>query len=506
MLYKDFVNSVENPLDKENFIDDLIKVYVDSSDYYTGIVHFGIDDKVVSKYIPQARDELEVYLFNTWKENLLKYASTCDDKKVRELARYVNNFDPKTTREIEQIHRDLDKHEDLYETYWKYDYKRLGRYTDWTHICSDLVQFDNSYDRNISHRLYVNCDSHITEVIAKMFIDRCTELGLGYYFKYDEYADRADSLVVYSNTAYLPVYARILKEIKVELESADKKLKNAFHKPSLLTGSIDGWLGYGSEPSKEEDTFLQRSDRSYNAKRAIHIEECIRKELVSFLRRNKDRKLTINGYDSTYAMLFAKVAAKYIQEDRLEDCKNDLPGATKRRGYSKSDIASFDYEATVTKAVLDNYDKFVDSYANRNIFAMSVPFKEGEIEIHLYDVSRIIKKNLEMIARSDPKFKRDLLNRIKATSKDYNITNHYAFDRYAMELLYNEEKAMIRRQTAKKQSTSRQEPTKQQDTIIVDKGKPTSKCPKTNTKILKYTHKAMTDDEIHAARKRLGME
>ncbi len=102
---------------------------------------------------------------------------------------------------------------------------------------------------SIEHRLYLDIESLDTYKMTTYLVEKCDEHHLPYYFKFDQYADRDDTIVIYSSTENLTKYVEILHEIKKEHPELISRTKE----PPVLTGKIDGWIGYGSEPATSPD-------------------------------------------------------------------------------------------------------------------------------------------------------------------------------------------------------------------------------------------------------------
>ena len=140
----------------------------------------------------------------------------------------------------------------------------------WQQIDSYIMNQDWG-EITAEHKLYINANYTNNFDILTFFIKKCDEYHIPYAFKYDETALRDDNIVIYSSSLYLNKYVAILEEIKNELKLNDLK------KPPILSGVIDGWIGYGSEPLNGK--------LSFNEKRVeiIHvaIQKCIN-DWISF--------------------------------------------------------------------------------------------------------------------------------------------------------------------------------------------------------------------------------
>lgn len=113
-------------------------------------------------------------------------------------------------------------------------------------------------------RLYVNLAKQDIIDFANIFVDKCDEKGLNYYFKYcikDE-SKRSDELIIYSTLKDINEYIGILDEISKE----KPEILERCGLPPILTGKIDNWIGMGDEPIKQEESYTKlRSDAIYRA-------------------------------------------------------------------------------------------------------------------------------------------------------------------------------------------------------------------------------------------------
>ena len=111
----------------------------------------------------------------------------------------MKDKNPKTADEVRKI---LDyesiSNKDLADILNRTRYNSLGEYSAWNHVDSRYVIFGNHKRQEIEHRLYINCDSSYTHLILYEFIKRCHQNKITYYFKYDIYGDRDDTIVFYS--------------------------------------------------------------------------------------------------------------------------------------------------------------------------------------------------------------------------------------------------------------------------------------------------------------------
>lgn len=418
MTYKDFYKAVQNPLEKDNFIDKLLEAYLKPDDLYFAISDINAENKRVGKYFSNFRSVLEIKLFNIWKESLLKLASTNEDKVLRDFARYANQFNPKTASEV-QIALESIKEKYKFKLF-EYDYRVSNDY-DWKKIYSNLVQIDDSYNQETKHRLYLNVDPALADIIAIRIIKKCMDKGIGYNFKYDEYGDRSDSFVIYCDTKHLLVYTEMLQQIRSELKKSGFNVDDYIYEPHLLTGTIDGWIGYGSEPSFNDNLPLR--EKSYNNKRAIQLQNILNQEMSNWFSTSKNRFIRVNNKKILYPEYFVKEIIKAYQEE-----------------YDNSIESN---EESLKQQLLSYYDEMVRrlEYTNtKDDYIEKFRIDNRIISIPNSLIIKVAKNLFKEAADSIPYIKETIMKKIEASNVDNNITTNYAFDTYVIyELLKAEQ-------------------------------------------------------------------
>ena len=241
--------NMSNPLDNPELLERIVNSYADRPSMYGALTKSNTTDKkIIGKYYPNEKDELFVKVFNDWKNSIISLVQR--DQFLKEyktygkvLANYLQTLNPKTYQEVMKI-MDYESitNEPLRTAMEKLRWDRVGEYSGWDQIHSAYINPAHK-KQHIKHRLYINCDSTRIHKIAKRFIDKCNQHKLTYYFKFDDYSGRDDSIVFYSDTEHLNMYIRILREIYKE-----ENLKDAVDSPPLCTSKIDNWIGYGTDP------------------------------------------------------------------------------------------------------------------------------------------------------------------------------------------------------------------------------------------------------------------
>lgn len=141
-------------------------------------------------------------------------------------------------------------------------------------------------------------------------VEKCDEHHLAYYFKFDQFANRDDTIVIYSSTESLTKYVEILQEIKREHPDLVSRVKE----PPVLTGKIDGWIGYGSEPATTPDG----KRHSFNEIRAKVLESSIEKVTKQWISDHRNLQISYHGR----RVSFQDYIASKSTEKKISDCKD----------------------------------------------------------------------------------------------------------------------------------------------------------------------------------------
>lgn len=544
MLYKEFYDSIENPLERKGILDKVIDLYSNSSvsifssynSFYSKLSKTNIEDKEIGVYNKEAEVALYEEEYKQWKKGLVKLAQKTNDESVRALAKFAVKDKATTIFELEENVRKKDR--SLLSVVQKYSH--ITDSFSWDQHYSNKVQLDDSYYGPIEHRLYLNCDSSIVPMIALKLIKKARENNMGYLFKYNSPASRSDTFVVYSSTADVPLYAKWLKEIKRELITENGISPKAFHEPPLLTGAIDGWIGYGSEPSKEDP--LDKDERSYNCKRSIQLCECISSVYAGWLRDLKHQQVSADGKSMTYAEFFAQDLV-YLYREREEE---------RAKKWKTKVLQTEESYKVLEKEILKNYDEILKYIVEINngkdidgddCIKITIPLKKGTETLSNTTIVNLAREHLKLLSAHFPDFKEDVLESIKSSNKKiWNITDNYAVDKNALlQLQYYEKlvREVDQKRQAKKQPVVTKpvnkepvvktqtisvtpEPSKKtvvtpvvpvtpvpsKKTVVTPVSEPVTKQQSDKPKVLvkqrNVKYKPMTQAEIDEARKRYG--
>ena len=267
--------------------------------FYSSLVET-TEKEYVGKYNTDESNKFYATAFNKWKNGIvsltkeefeqLKARKSYDDRLIK-LRNYLKTVpDVTTEEEATKIMSQKFQDDDLNDAMDDYRWDSTSWGTGWLHVKSRYLNGKRGTDFPISHRLYLNVEPVDIHKVANELIKKCDEYNVPYYFKFDEFGNRDDTLVVYSDTEKLPFYINMLKEIAKE----NPEIKSRSKRPPILTGKIDGWIGYGSEPEVRNG---KRS--SFNLVRSDCIEKAIDEEYENWFSLNENKKINYQGKEIT---------------------------------------------------------------------------------------------------------------------------------------------------------------------------------------------------------------
>ena len=483
MELMELYNQIHNPIDDISVIEKLINAYANNSKGFGG--YYGQLTKTVQKehnkgqYYREDADRFYAMLFNKWKNSIV--AMTRDEfvelykqgsygQDFIKMRNYLKNIpDVSTMKEADEIFYGSKGDKELEDALEKYSWKSFGGGSGWIHVCSRYLTAKKDQYPNVEHRLYLDTESLDTYKMTTYFVEKCDEHNLPYYFKFDQYADRDDTIVIYSSTENLTKYVEILQEIKREHPELVSRAKE----PPVLTGKIDGWIGYGSEPAKTPDG--QR--HSFNEIRAKVLENSIGKVTKQWIMNHRNQQITYQGQK----MLFQEYIAMKSTEKLIADLErrylsyeeNDKKVAQRngirynpttvndRLGYTLQDVRSPQFKQNIYRVLRDKMISSLPQVCNgsyKDMDAINMNVRNGkQITFSGYDLEIIIQQLSVNISKNDPNFISSVQAEIKNNAKQYGIDSEkFCFDTKARETM----RTMTAQREAQKQQQARQVETK----------------------------------------------
>ncbi len=483
MELMELYNQIHNPIDDISVIEKLINAYANNSKGFGG--YYGQLTKTVQKehnkgqYYREDADRFYAMLFNKWKNSIV--AMTKDEfvelykqgsygQDFIKMRNYLKNIpDVSTMKEADEIFYGSKGDKELEDALEKYSWKSFGGGSGWIHVCSRYLTAKKDQYPNVEHRLYLDTESLDTYKMTTYLVEKCDEHNLPYYFKFDQYADRDDTIVIYSSTENLTKYVEILQEIKREHPELVSRAKE----PPVLTGKIDGWIGYGSEPAKTPDG--QR--HSFNEIRAKVLENSIGKVTKQWIMNHRNQQITYQGQK----MLFQEYIAMKSTEKLIADLErrylsyeeNDKKVAQRngirynpttvndRLGYTLQDVRSPQFKQNIYRVLRDKMISSLPQVCNgsyKDMDAINMNVRNGkQITFSGYDLETIIQQLSVNISKNDPNFISSVQAEIKNNAKQYGIDSEkFCFDTKARETM----RTMTAQREAQKQQQARQVETK----------------------------------------------
>lgn len=418
-------DNMSSPLDNPETIQKLIQAYANRGKGFGG--YYGGLTKTVEKQnigIKDAdRDLFFSMIFNKWKnsivgmtkerfEELKKRGSYSDDfKKLRQ---FLKNIPDVTTRqEAQQILYGQYDDKDLEGAMEKYSWTARGDGTSWIHVCSRDVTAKADKEQNVEHRLYLNTETIDTYEMTIQLVEKFDKHQLPYYFKFDETGNRDDTIVIYSDTENLTANIEILREIGEEYPELIQRAKE----PPVLTGRVDNWIGYGSEPGRDSNGKRQ----SFNQVRAKLIEPIIDKETKEWVMTHKNQTIKYQDQDITFQDYITIKATQQMIKDLGRTYKymsknENEEDIARRKGYTVNDLKSASFNRKLYDAIHKNIELILSQVCNGEEMqpididvrgGKKVQFKNSTIQETIESLATKIAANDNMFA---DKIKNDIIN------------------------------------------------------------------------------------------------
>lgn len=430
--YHEMYEKIENPLNDDEVVRKLIEGYSDelrTKQYYNKLVQVNYKEKKYKGINMDDKDRLVSQIFNEWKNDITKNISDEDIKSYKNqdfirLRECIKNIpDIKDFKENSKVFNRLTKLDkldkdskktkltDIYE-----DYAPFFHGSTWTYISHNSINPSKYKKIIVDHRLYLNTENIDTYKVMELFRNKCKERELDYHFKFSDRGDRDDTIVIYSDDKKLSKYLEILEEIKKEEPEIIKRAQT----PPMLTGKIDGWIGYGSEPSLDENG---KNTKSFNSSRSGIIQNAISKETIKWLRENKEltkEDLGLNEY-----------LTKQISDD-IKDKYNRMDKSVYEPEFQEKLLKRLEKEIEKNKSELleGKFDKIKEF----NIDGL-------DIEVDSEMIQRAFRPFSKKILKKDPSF----LEKVRDAIKEEGLANgidseKFCFDIDKRDQLFNEDK------------------------------------------------------------------
>lgn len=426
MKLMEFYDSINNPIDDDQVIEELIACYANRSKGvggFYGQITETVDKKTGVNYKDDV-DKFHSMMFNKWKNRIVSmtdeslkraYGDVRYNKYISKLKDYLKTIpDVSTKEEANKILYSKKDDSDLEEAFSRFSWSSVGFSTGWIFAISCYTNPNEILSFNVEHRLYINTESLDTYKFANLFIEKCDEHKMPYYFKFDDYGNRDDTLVIYSSTEYLTKYLDILKEIKRD----NPELVSNIKKPPLLSGKVDNWIGYGTEP----EYIPERGKVSFNSIRADAIEDIIDKNIKKWVLNHLNDRISFRGQKISFYDFIVKLS--------IDDINSFI------QSKNNGEIDSYELNNLVNNNLITMINKVCSGDKDCGI---DINLKNGKkVSYRGFKLEELIEELSAGIIKYDPSVKRLIKEQIKKDAVKNGIDpNKYCFDTYVVEKMKN---------------------------------------------------------------------
>lgn len=437
MKYIDIYNHIIDPLEDEETYDKLAEAFGKQKPgrFYNELIN--VNPTEYSGYIMSSdKEDFDIYIFNKWKNAITSLTSEeiktltkqgLLDDQINTLKKYLETVSDVTTEEeYKREHMRMFKEDELEAALDKYHWSSYGAYSSWAHINSRYLNGQRNWDFPVEHRLYLNVSGVDVYKIINQFMKKCDENNLIYYFKFTSFADRDDTIVVYSDTERLPWYIEILQEI--EKENPD--IVERSNHPPILSGKIDEFIGYGSEPAKN------KTRQSFNEKREKCVVAAFEEALQEWLKENRLSMITYKGVQGSLIDYLTAKAVMSNQKRLINRYKS-----SQKKDYNIDDVVNLEYRKYVREKLRPLMEEAVDSYISKRTTqynkAIELSYPNGKIyKISNLDLQETLNGLVPLLMHRDNNFRTQVKSKMKQKAFDVGIDpNKFCFDLERRKLL-----------------------------------------------------------------------
>lgn len=438
--------NIENPLNDEKtlwkILDDYSKSDQGLGGFYAKLTT-NVEKRNSRKYFKQDGDLFYSTVFNLWKKSIIEMEIETF-LNLRDRGYLQNDF--VLFRKYLKTVPDLSTEQEVNQFFYanplysneisKYRWNNFSEDPIFQHVSSRHV---NSYQEekiNVEHRLYLNMELADVYKTAYLFVNKCTNRNIPYYFKFDRLGTRDDSIVIYSDTDHLKDYLDVLNEIKKE----NPDLVSRFYDPPILTGKINEYIGYGVEPITERT--------SYTKKRARIIEDVLDTETKKWINNNLQFPVRYQGQSIFFQDYFSKKIVSTFLEKLKKDfqCKVSFYNEEEtinQLGYSLDDINTQTMRLSLEEIMHRKMKHQLTNYCEGNGFDdVEIEVRNGKtIKLTSAILDKTVHKLSIQIAQHDNNYIKSIRQRINEVSEKQGIdTRKFCFDVSVTEKILNKQK------------------------------------------------------------------
>lgn len=450
----DIYDSMQNPIDDDETLKKVVGVFSNCEEkhhkdkkkkriFYSELQK--INSKKYDRYHLMHDTEYEnaLYraLFGIWKENILRmtpekfkllygHKGNFDDKDFKELQSFLQNTDdiPQTYSEIKKFMTENNKSSLLESALKKYTFlMESGNGLSQFNYISSAKLAETKSLAETKHRLYVNTSSLVIDQFIYRLVDKFLDQNIDFTLKYDPAPTRDDAIVIYLSDDTLLDSINILRDVKKDMDKFAKinpewEDATKMREPPILSGKIDDWIGYGSEPT----ITIDGKQQSYTTLRGeIIIPTAISKATVEWFYKHKNDTIKYNGKEITIS--------EYLS---LNSTNAFIEKASKTYGITQDDlqeIESKDFKNSVFDYIYKPMDYIIqqiyeENQIDENIINyttdsnIDVNFKQEDIEKQMLSMAHTITK-------IDNSFLESIRGNIRSLCKKYGIDEKkFCFD------------------------------------------------------------------------------
>lgn len=426
---KDLKIKVVKPFSQESDLVELVNTYSlsDSFSFYERMTSNREAEIEHSDLLNKNKEEYYVFLFNTWKNNLISI--TDKDFEFNGEYRYMGNDilplisylkkipDAKCIADVQKCFEVTD--DDLQILILRYGYRLACN--GWSHIYSQHVSAGRKCHYGIESFFTINAKSYDTHKICRLFTKKCIKYNLPYYYKFNVSDDVCDNIVIYSDDEHLDSYLKVIEEIKNEFPN----LMSRCGKPSILVGTINHIVGYGNND--------QLSSKDYYTQRVKHLNEAITDLTSFFIKENYKSKINTEiGKVSIIDYLAYTISNNYINE--VLNCIRDDKTCYKTFGVTLREFKSLEFlnfiKANVKSKLLKQFSRKKDTC---DILDIAFLFGDNSYSCHISkrEILIAIRECSRNIYKSIPHLYSSLKNYICTSASSYNISDIYCLNNEA---------------------------------------------------------------------------
>ncbi len=331
-------DALENPLDDGRSLQDAIDAFSSYGNYYMALQSSGVERKVSGYYDTDARRRFEEDMFARWRKNIEDLTPEEIQQQIANGKGYYQNYasiqkllehykdrDIRTRGDLDRnLRQDFQGQPDKLDQ-WLDLLDRYGFVLDdnWEHIKSRYVNLRKEERIDVKHRFYLNIDSTAVDEVARELVGAYEDAKLPYYFKFDSYGARRDTMVIYTSDESAVDNLKIIQDLIRRRPDLAEHLREA----PVLTGKIDGIIGYGPEPATTKDANGNEQNHSYSEIRANILQSAINEVSEAWFKEHWDDEYEIDGAKMSmrehcdYAMLDHIVEMRMRTHHRLSEKK-----------------------------------------------------------------------------------------------------------------------------------------------------------------------------------------